>query len=275
MTERFSLMPGGGTPRRVVFINGPPGCGKDLAGKLIEEFNANPIYLTKFAKALKERTHALYCLTNGTRPLPHDHFELLKDQPLPEFGGISPRQAYIEVSEKLMKPLHGQDYWGKILLEDLNGGDGAWSDLTVVTDSGFDYEAAPVIEAFGEANCSLIRLHRKGHNFDNDSRSYINLKNVPTYDLDNNGTPLQLAYNLGIVIGFELSYRIEVQLPTGDNALNWFQQGQPRSTYDHALAVVEALRQGDYGSRVIRIVVGKDHVLKMVMPGDKPVMELV
>jgi hypothetical protein len=239
---------------------------------LIQEFSPEAVYVTKFAKALKERTHALYGLMQNGKPLPHDHFEMVKDSPDFQFHGITPRQAYIAVSETLMKPLHGNEFWGSRLLDDL---DDNFDSLIVVTDSGFAIEAGPIIEAFGEANCTLIRLHREGCNFENDSRSYIELRNVPTFDVQNNGTPIELASELAIILGFELKYRVEVQLPVAHNSLMWFQQGEGRPSFDQALAAVESLRQGDHSGRVFRIMVGKDHSLKVVMPGDAPVAEFV
>lgn len=167
----------------VIFLNGPPRCGKDtLAGHIVR---AMPGFrLCKFAKVLKERTHALY----GKPDLPHDAFEEVKDIPNEIFLGLSPREAYINVSERLMKPLHGNDVWGKILL---NGMLEQYSPALgyVISDSGFEEEALPIIDRFGAENCLLIRIAapKRGCTFMGDSRSYIELP-VRTLNFYNNET---------------------------------------------------------------------------------------
>lgn len=174
------------SPRPVViFINGPPRSGKDTLGNGLRNIaiDRDRVYLTKMAKPLKERTHALYGLFGPDgKPLPHDAFELVKDEPREEFLGLTPRNAYIEVSERYMKPVHGQDVWGKMLVKDVEHERGT-RDIVTVTDSGFACEAEPVIRRFGVERCLLLRLYRENCSFINDSRSYINLDGVETIDL--------------------------------------------------------------------------------------------
>lgn len=257
-------------PRRLVLVNGPPSSGKDTVGELLKEFYPGTVYLTKMAKALKERTHALY----GMGTLAHDTFESMKDEPASSFMGITPRQAYINVSEMLMKPVHGSGIWGKLLVEDIErNAEGA--DLVVVTDSGFASEAAPVMREMGVENITLLRIRRDGTSFEGDSRSYIMLGGILAWDVYNNGSKFELATALADALGFEIDYRVEVQLPAGPFALNWFQQGKARPSTEQALAAVEALRQGGYGQRAIRVVAGRDTVVKIVMPGDAPATELM
>ncbi len=262
--------------RRLLLVNGPPRSGKDTVGSVLAEFFPGRVYITKMAKALKERTHALYGLfESGTgQPLSHDFFETVKDQPHAWFLGKTPREAYIAVSERLMKPLHGDAVWGDLLVEDirLNEED---ADLVIVTDSGFAREAVPAIRAMGMANTTLVRLYRGDTSFSGDSRGYITLEGVQAYNIENNGTTFELAQTLAAVLGFEITYRVEVQLPAGPTALSWFEQGSGRPSLEQALAAVEALRQGGYGQRALRVVAGRNTVVKMVMPGDAPATELM
>jgi len=260
----------------ILLVNGPPRSGKDTVGRLLAENYNGEVYITKMAKALKERTHSLYGLfVAGTwEPLAHDFFEDCKDQPHHLFMGIKPRDAYIAVSERLMKPLHGAEVWGNLLVDDikLHGMD---ADLVVVTDSGFASEARPVIEHFGAHNVSLIHVIRSGCHFNNDSRSYISLPEIEMSPVPNEGTLIQLAETLtSAVPGFHLKYHVEVQLPAGPEKLDWFQQGRPRDSMEHALAAVESLRQTEYQNRVWRVRIGKNTIAKMVMPGDPPLVDL-
>lgn len=186
---------------KLLLINGAPRSGKDTAGEIAQHIGRGKVHVAKFAKVLKERTHALYGLVSEGRvgkgtpdyelergsPWRHGTFEAVKDQPRAEFFGITPRQAYIAVSEKLMKPLHGEAVFGRLLLEDLKR-NAAGADLIVVTDSGFAAEAAPLVEHFGRENTILMRVHRPGCTFAGDSRSHIELPGVRTVEVHNAST---------------------------------------------------------------------------------------
>lgn len=167
---------------KVLFVNGPPGAGKDSVGKIAGLYLPD-VQVAKFAKALKERTHALYGLywphEGGDQgPLPHDSFDAVKDQPRDEFMGLTPRQAYIAVSETYMKVQHGQRIWGEILKRELLDQCGPPGQLFVITDSGFRPEAEVIVEAFGADRCALLRVSRPGHDFKNDSRGYVDLSDL-------------------------------------------------------------------------------------------------
>ena len=83
----------------LVLISGPPRSGKnrlgnDLSGILDADHFA-------LSDALKRMTHAHY----GLDPeLDVFHFEDRKDAPAKEFGGLTPRAAYIHFSESILKP---------------------------------------------------------------------------------------------------------------------------------------------------------------------------
>lgn len=186
---------------RLIFVNGPPRSGKDFAGMVLAQ--RKDLGLTNMAKLsaiLKERTHALYLLFDqGGHPLGHDYFEQVKDNPLEEFHGISPRDAYIAVSESWMKPTHGQGFLGELLVAKLRKHEqhmrARWTHI--ITDSGFVEEAESLVAAYGKANCSLVRITREGYDFSADSRSYIEL-DIPTFDVDNDGGTL-FAKELGLI----------------------------------------------------------------------------
>lgn len=166
--------------QRVLFINGPPRSGKDEAGRIAAQLlhDWKGVEIVKFAKILKERTHALY----GYGHLAHDFFEQSKDVPSDIFLGLTPRQAYINVSERLMKPVHGQAVWGKLLLGEMKN---KFADYFIITDAGFYPEAVPILDHYGAENCRLIRMHRSGCDFMGDSRGYIVLPRVSDFDINN------------------------------------------------------------------------------------------
>ncbi len=176
---------------RLIFLNGPPRSGKDFAGGILSQRPGLGIANTnaKLSGILKERTHALYLLFGRDgKPLWHGVFENYKDTPMPEFHGLTPRQAYIAVSESWMKPTHGAGFLGELLVEKLRSLEkqvkGSWTHI--ITDSGFVEEAEALVDAYGEDNCSLVRIYREGYDFSSDSRSYITL-DIPTYTVANDG----------------------------------------------------------------------------------------
>ncbi|MEK7862876.1 MAG: hypothetical protein AAB295_06380 [Chloroflexota bacterium] len=160
---------------KVLFVNGPPGAGKDSVGKIAERLLSS-VRICKFAKVLKERTHALY----GLGRTPHDWYEGTKDEPHSEFLGLTPRQAYIAVAETYLKVQHGQRVFGEMLKRELIEADqlDPFNLLHVVTDSGFRHEAEVLVEHFGADRCALLRVKRPGYDFKKDSRGYIDLSDL-------------------------------------------------------------------------------------------------
>ena len=98
--------------KKILLLNGPPRSGKDTIAEYLE---GHGWHHGKFSKVLKERTHALY----GMIDCPYDAFENVKDENLSVFFGITPREAYINTSEMLMKPVHGDDIWVRIFIQEL------------------------------------------------------------------------------------------------------------------------------------------------------------
>lgn len=170
---------------RIILLNGPPRSGKDFGAEYLQDKLRGAH--AKFADDIKERTHDLYGLRGwGGKPRSADYFEEFKDEPLDEFLGATPRQAYISVGESFKK-LHGQGIWGKLLVKDIRG---LPSDKTIViSDSGFVEEALELVKEFGADNILLVRISREGYDFSNDSRSYI--------DLSEHGVRCVVAINRG------------------------------------------------------------------------------
>ena len=172
---------------KIVLVNGPPRAGKDLFGALLQaklSATGRWVEVLKFANPLKTAVHRAL----GLNPEP-DAFEHLKDRRLPEFGGRTPREVYIAYSEKFVKPLFGDGWFGVQLGKEITASN---PDVAIVTDSGFRGEAWELITQFGETRIRLCRLHRPGHTFENDSRSYITLP-VRSQDVDNTGDENDLA----------------------------------------------------------------------------------
>lgn len=190
---------GSKVPVKIVFVNGPPRAGKDTVGEILCRHGAGRRLIQKFAFEVKERTHAAFRIVDETgRPVPHDYFEQQKEVPLDCFLGLTPRQAYIAFSEQFMKPIFGEKIFGSLLAKRLEltllaaqqkKGFRHVPDAFTITDSGFMPEALPIVEMFDPEHCTLIRVHRRGCDFSNDSRGYIDLAQfgVKCIDIENPG----------------------------------------------------------------------------------------
>lgn len=204
---------------KVVFLNGPARSGKDTAGRIIkaELESSMRLEIVKFAAELKKRVHAAYNCRAFGEILPHDAYEETKDQISADFLGITPQAAYIGFSERYMKPIHGQDIFGRLLLDHMERtlkikhilriGDTRDIGGFLITDSGFREEAEPIVKHFGAENCLLVKLSRDGFDFRKDSRGYIDLSDlgVTTFLVNNTGVINELTAALGPII-----HRIEI-----------------------------------------------------------------
>lgn len=167
----------------IVLFNGPPRSGKDSAAKFLQEYGhaiGRPAARHSMSDDLKQRTHAFF--QPHMRDIGPQYFENVKDTPHDFFRGMTPRQAYIWMAEEVIKPKFGKDFFGKVLTE--------WCDWQILqvnkkrsrafalceTSTGFAYELAPLWAWCASNAChrvKLVRIHRLGHDFSNDSRQYI------------------------------------------------------------------------------------------------------
>lgn len=151
--------------KKIIFFNGPPRVGKDtLVTGLLNKFpTARNI---KFSTPLKSALPVFFGLTeNQISKLEED-----KDTPRDYFLGKSWRTVQISLSEDWAKPVYGKRVFGNITKNIIDND--SYSNIFLISDSGFQDEAGALIDHFGKENCLLIRLSREGTNFNNDSRSY-------------------------------------------------------------------------------------------------------
>lgn len=168
---------------RVILLNGPPGCGKDTVGRILRDdyFGIGVACLMKFADPVKTGTHALYQVPPEFMHV--DAYEHCKEISHLHFFGKTPREAYIEFSEKLVKPVKGKDFFGRVAARRVK--EKTAYEYCIFTDSGFAEEALPVIDLVGPENVLLINLIRAGCNFSSDSRSYLELPLVARHIIVN------------------------------------------------------------------------------------------
>lgn len=150
-------------PKFCIILNGPPGSGKDTLCKLILPYiTAQHI---EFKTVLYKETLKYFNL--ASKYTVHFIDRSLKDTPSPYFEGLTPREALIHVSEEIIKPLYGKDYFGKIVAKEVEEGFGV---VNIFTDGGFEAE---VEELKKVSRVLIVQLHKEGLDFSKDSRNYL------------------------------------------------------------------------------------------------------
>lgn len=175
--------------KRILILNGPPGCGKDALARFLVEN-------VKTAKHLMFK-ESLYKLSLDAAGLQSHYTELFTDRQLKEsvttspfyVAGqkVSPRQWLIHISENLIKPNFGKSFFGDKAASIVEASN---AKLFVFSDGGFKEEILPLIAV---GHVTIIQIKRPGCSFEGDSRDWLHSNMFPsgsvnTITLDNSGT---------------------------------------------------------------------------------------
>lgn len=188
----------------IILLNGPPRSGKSEAARLLGKvFNKKKIVVSheKFAAPLD-------IIANAILGMPANVFlhyrETLKDAELPsqyagEWRGYSMRQLLIMISEDWVKPLFGEDHFGRVAAKLIN----QKSDIVYIfSDSGFQIEYNRLkAELGGAVEMDIIQMHRAGKGFANDSRQWVTDAEGGHSMLTNNSTLEVLEARLRSYVG--------------------------------------------------------------------------
>jgi len=174
---------------KVVIFNAPKDSGKDFMVEQLSDILEHRAFKTELYKNTSDyygvdiETVIELASNRDTKEVPHNLFQ-----------GKSPRQALIHTSENVYKPKHGQDYYGKALVQGLDGGHYG------VSDGGFQSEFDTLTGLLGYQNVLLIRMFTQTSTFEGDSRRYIeDHKGCVVYDVFNAKTEKDVEYIRGIV----------------------------------------------------------------------------
>ncbi len=160
----------------VVILNGPPGSGKDT----LADYTASRLGFLhfRFKTALNTVLKAIYNITDEDlkRLGERDKKEIPQDC----LFGKSLREAQIFVSEEIIKPNFGKDYFGKRLHDAVLRN----SCSAIVSDGGFEEEVLILMQN-PKLDVILFHLYRDGCDFSNDSRDYIKIPGKEVYSFSN------------------------------------------------------------------------------------------
>lgn len=152
----------------IIILNAPPHCGKDTIADTLRDNH-------KFAKT--EFKHTMFSAALALSGLSKEEYMSrynnrdLKEKPWDKLGGLSCREFMIHISEEVMKPLFGQDVFGKRASSACDFAMTCGYNHIVFSDGGFIDE----VKALSESGHKVLvaRLRREGFDFGNDSRDYL------------------------------------------------------------------------------------------------------
>ena len=149
----------------IVIFNGPPGTGKDEACLYFKKLGYKHL---SFKEELFKETAQFYAVSLDWFLDGYDD-RTIKERPEYRLDGFSRRKALIYVSEEIIKPRYGKEYFGLKLTKKIQSGY-----HYCVSDGGFEEELTPVINKIGADKVILVQLTRDGCDFSSDSRKYFN-----------------------------------------------------------------------------------------------------
>lgn len=155
--------------RDIIILNGPPGCGKDTIADYLTD-HRYPAVKASFKQPMFDIAFAMLGVYRYDEFIDLYNDREQKEKPQEILQGKSPRQFMIWISEEVMKPVFGEQYFGWRMVEQINE---IYSDLAIIVTGGFPEEIKPLIKAGHKVH--ICRLHREGYTFDGDSRNYIDM----------------------------------------------------------------------------------------------------
>lgn len=148
-----------------IIFNGPPRSGKDEACNFLN-FCYGFKHLT-FKEQLFLDTCEYFNVSLDWFMSGYDD-RTIKETKTECLNNLSRREALIHVSETIIKPAYGKDYYGRCVVDKLDG-----VSSYCFSDGGFLDEIYPIINSFGTKTLSIVQIFRDGCSFSSDSRCYL------------------------------------------------------------------------------------------------------
>ena len=210
--------------KTVIIFNSPPNSGKDIACQYLRDYFCTGEILA-FKDELYKDTAEYFNIDvkdliehhsdRSLKEIPYELFPKYEKHSLKQYtlaflyvigalfnirslmslGYYSSREALIHVSENIVKPKQGNDFYGRKLVERIEASSERY---VFVADGGFVKELVPILEAGYKVY--IVQLERNGATFENDSRKLLTeddfkgedgdmkYKNLKFIKMDNNGS---------------------------------------------------------------------------------------
>lgn len=163
---------------KIIILNGPAGVGKDTIGNaLAKDYNCIP---TSFKRPMFEIAASILRARSFSKFITAYDDRDQKEMPHDLLGGKTCREFMIWISESVVKPLFGNQQFGKLMSEHIRICDEGFS--FVCTDCGFPDEVIRLVEDGHDV--TVARLFMYGKTFSGDSRDYIRIKESHFPDCD-------------------------------------------------------------------------------------------
>lgn len=154
---------------KIIILNGPAGVGKDTIGNaLAADYNCIP---TSFKRPMFEIAASILGARAFSKFITAYDDRDQKEMPHDFLGGKTCREFMIWISETVVKPLFGNQQFGKLMSEHIQLRDEGF--CFVCTDGGFPDEVIRLVEDGHDV--TLVRLFMDGKTFAGDSRDYISI----------------------------------------------------------------------------------------------------
>ncbi len=176
--------------RTVICLNGPRGCGKDTVAAILSRLHPEGVANVKASAEVKKATHREFALPEE----PFNRYEAVKDLPHRDFGGRSPRDAYILVGTARRDregPSCWGDAWGRTVQR-------VGTAIVAQSDTRFQDELDAAVRLVGADNVLLLQIHRPGCTWAGDIGSY--LRHGWMQLLHNDGTQEDLAVRVSEIL---------------------------------------------------------------------------
>lgn len=170
----------------IILFNGPPRSGKDFAA---DHFKKKGFKHLSFKYQLYKET-IKYFDVNEQWFMTRYKNRTEKETPSALLGHMSCREAMIYVSEQVIKPKKGLDFFGKQVANEIED-----DKDYCISDGGFIDELIPVINRIGSDNFVLVQLTRDGCDYSTDSRRYFDGNIVHQY-VNSHKTHIEKKYVL-------------------------------------------------------------------------------
>lgn len=177
---------------KYTFISGPPESGKSTLAKLIVE-NTDSTWKDSFAQPIRDMIYSVFYPEEGPISFSFDlrdadakarSFTFAKP-PISTLSPLTNRDVMISFAQKWMKPMFGEDIFGRLLHARCLAQEDFYSKF-VIDDAGFLDELKYIVDQEGFEHCLLIQLYRDGCTFTKDSRGYLYPTWMQVIELENN-----------------------------------------------------------------------------------------